>query len=120
MAPPLSTDSLPFSHELRDVFEAARALASSDGTTLQSSHLLFALYTVDARVSAFLARHRAPALSEALRESARRLDEPHTTLDRILDRSLRLARSNVALEQPPTIDTMHLLAAMLRESHCTA
>ena len=119
MAPPLSQD-LPLSHALRDVMAAATSLAEGEGTLLQSSHLLFALYTVDARVSEFLLAHRAPRLNERLRQSARQLHEPHTTLDRILDRSKRLATQCAPPHQPITVDTMHLLAAMLRESRSSA
>lgn len=121
MAPPLSTDSLPLSHELRDVFHAAHDMASNEGSHLQSSHLLFALYTVDARVSAFLTQNRVPRLSESLKQSARSLAEPQSTLERILDRSKRLAHSSSTQDAADiTIDSMHLLAAMLRESRSTA
>ncbi len=119
MAPPLSKD-LPLSHELRDVFAVAHDMAHSDGTPMQSAHLLFALYTVDTRTSAFLAQHRAPRMNDALRQSARSLAEPHATLERILDRSKRLAASCSPRGSQCTIDSMHVLAAMLRESRSSA
>lgn len=119
MAPPLSKD-LPLSHELRDVFAVANDMADSDGTTMQSAHVLFALYTVDTRTSSFLEQHRAPRMNEALRQSARSFAEPQSTLERILDRSKRLAASSSPQGSTGTIDSMHVLAAMLRESRSSA
>ena len=115
MAPPLSSE-LPLSCELQSVFTHAKELASHEGQPVFSTHLLLALYSVDNNAAIFLEENHLPAPTHEMRQQARSAREPLSTVNRIYERSHRLA----AGARSQDVTSIHLLAAMLRESNSAA
>ena len=115
MAPPLSSE-LPLSCELQSVFTHAKELASHEGQPVFSTHLLLALYSVDNNAAIFLEENHLPAPTHEMRQQARSAREPLSTVTRIYERSHRLA----AGARSHDVTSIHLLAAMLRESNSAA
>ena len=115
MAPPLSSD-LPLSSELRNIFAHATDLASEAERPVLSVHLLLALYSVNNRAAAFLQEHHFPDPGQEAATKARRAKEHPGTVERIWARSQRLAQR----AQSERVTSMHLLAAMLRDSTSSA
>ena len=113
MAPPLSKD-LPLSPELRSVFDCASSLASQEEGPVGSVHLLVAIYSVPNQALHFLQSHRASAPHAGWTTHGRH--EAPSMVDRIWERSHRLAST----QRAESVDSMHLLGAILRESSCYA
>ena len=115
MAHPLSA-ALPLSDELHQIIGTADELAARSGQQVHSAHLLMALYSVESQAASFLDDHKLPHLRSTLSAELEHVREPSHTVRTIWDRCSRLANNNDAV----TIDSMHLLAAILRESRSAA
>ncbi|MGM0557787.1 MAG: AAA family ATPase [Myxococcota bacterium] len=103
--------SLPLSRELSDVLDEAKDISDRVGQVLSSAHVLLALFTVPNRAAVFLEDRDITV--EALLE---RLDtvrgESPAVLQRIQNRGARIANGSRA----DSVSSLHLLAALVRES----
>lgn len=103
--------SLPRSRELVAIHTQARDIARKSGRPASSAHLLLALFTVPNRAAVFLTDRNitVDALLEALRDYAH---EDKGVLERVESRATRIATGSGA----ESINSLHLLAALVRES----
>ena len=103
--------SLPRSRELVAIYTQARDIARKSGRHASTAHLLLALFTVPNRAAVFLTDRNitVDALLEALRSYP---EEAPEVLDRVEQRSIRIAAGSGA----DAVNSLHLLAALVRES----
>lgn len=103
--------SIPRSRELVAVQTQARDIARKTGRTPSTAQLLLALFTVPNRAAIFLTDRNitVDALLSALRSYP---DEESEILERVESRSERIARGSGA----ETLNSLHLLAALVREA----
>jgi ATP-dependent Clp protease ATP-binding subunit ClpC len=107
--------SLPRSRELSSIFGQAQDIADKSGRELTSAHLLLALFTVPNRAAVFL-EDRNITVDSLLEVLERLPDEPDELLDRVTQRSGRIAVGS----QADAINSLHLLAALVRENRSHA
>jgi len=107
--------SLLRSSELEDVLGHARDIARKTGDDLASGHLLLALFTVPNEAAVFL-EDRNLTLEELLGELDAIGEERADLLERILDRSRRIAEGGTA----DRLNSLHLLASLVRETESQA
>jgi ATP-dependent Clp protease ATP-binding subunit ClpC len=103
--------SLPLSRELGDVLDEAQDIANRVDQALSSAHLLLALFTVPNRAAVFL-DDRNVTVEKLLEKLGGTAVEPPTILDRIYQRGERIASGSRA----EAMSSLHLLAALVRES----
>jgi ATP-dependent Clp protease ATP-binding subunit ClpC len=103
--------SLPLSRELGAVLEEAADIAERVDQALSSAHLLLALFTVPNRAAVFL-EDRDITVERLLDELSAVSEEAPNILDRIYERGERIASGSRA----DTFSSLHLLAALVRES----
>jgi ATP-dependent Clp protease ATP-binding subunit ClpC len=103
--------SLPLSRELGDVLDEAQDIANRVDQALSSAHLLLALFTVPNRAAVFL-DDRDVTVEMLLEKLGGTSDEPPSILDRIYQRGERIASGSRA----EAMSSLHLLAALVRES----
>jgi ATP-dependent Clp protease ATP-binding subunit ClpC len=103
--------SLPLSRELGDVIDEANDIADRVEQTLSSAHLLLALFTVPNRAAVFL-EDRNVTVDKLLEKLSGASDEAPAILDRIYQRGERIASGSRA----EAMSSLHLLAALVRES----
>lgn len=107
--------STPRDPELVSIYTQANDIARQCDRTLSTAHLLLALFTIPNEAALFL-EDRAITV-DALLEHARSMEsEPDGITQRVETRSLRIARGS----QCPTVTSLHLLAALMRESSSQA
>lgn len=107
--------SIPRDPELVSIFTQANDIARQCGKTLSSAHVLLALYTVPNQAATFLEDREITV--DALLSAVRKLStEDERILERILARSTRLAEGSSA----QAVDSLHLLASLIRESSSQA
>ncbi|QDG54184.1 AAA family ATPase [Persicimonas caeni] len=107
--------SLPLSRELGDVIDEANDIADRVEQTLSSAHLLLALFTVPNRAAVFL-EDRNVTVDKLLEKLSGASDEAPAILDRIYQRGERIASGSRA----EAMSSLHLLAALVRESSSQA
>ncbi len=103
--------SLPLSRELGTVLDEAKDIASRVDQALSSAHLLLALFTVPNRAAVFL-EDRDITVDRLLEKLGDVNGEPPAILDRIYTRGERIASGSRA----EAVTSLHLLAALIRES----
>ncbi len=107
--------SLPQSRELVAIYTQARDIGRKSGRRSSTAHLLLALFTVPNRAAVFLTDRSitVDALLEALRSYP---EEESAVLERVEQRSARIAVGSGA----ESVNSLHLLAALVRESSSQA
>lgn len=107
--------SLPRSRELTSIFGQAEDIAQKSGRHLSSAHLLLALFTVPNRAAVFLEDRNITV--DALLEVLEGLpSEDDSVLERVSQRSGRIAAGS----QADAVNSLHLLAALVREKRSHA
>lgn len=107
--------SIPRDRELVSIYTQANDIARQCGRTLSSAHVLLSLYTVPNSAATFLEDRNITV--DALLTSVRRLAaEDERIMERIQARCTRLAEGSNAT----AVDSLHLLAALIRESNSQA
>ena len=107
--------SLPRSPELERVFSQAEDIAGQTDQDRCSSHVLLALFTVSNQAAVFL-NDRHITLEQLLAELEELDEEPEDMLGRILRRAERIARGS----QADALNSLHVLAALVREADSQA
>jgi ATP-dependent Clp protease ATP-binding subunit ClpC len=103
--------SLPLSRELSDVLDEAKDISDRVGQGLSSAHVLLALFTVPNRAAVFL-EDRDITVDTLLDRLEAVEDESPAVLQRIHNRGARIANGSRA----DSVSSLHLLAALVRES----
>jgi ATP-dependent Clp protease ATP-binding subunit ClpC len=107
--------SLPRSSELERVLSQAEDIAEQTAQDRCSSHVLLALFTVSNQAAVFL-NDRHITLEQLLAELEGLEGEPDDMLGRILRRAQRIARGS----QADALNSLHVLAALVREADSQA
>jgi ATP-dependent Clp protease ATP-binding subunit ClpC len=103
--------SLPLSRELSAVLDEAKDISDRVGQVLSSAHVLLALFTVPNRAAVFL-EDRDITVECLLDRLDRVASESPAVLQRIHNRGERIANGSRA----DSVSSLHLLAALVRES----
>ncbi len=103
--------SLPLSRELGTVLDEAADIASRVNQALSSAHLLLALFTVPNRAAVFL-EDRDVTVDRLLDKLGSISEEAPSILERVYERGERIASGSRA----EAVTSLHLLAALVRES----
>lgn len=103
--------STPRDRELASIYTQANDIARQCDSPLSTAHLLLALFTVPNQAAIFL-EDRSVTVDSLLARSKGMDPEPDGVTDRVDSRSVRIARGSQAEE----VGSLHLLAALVRES----
>jgi len=107
--------SIPRDPELVSIYTQANDIARHCNKTLSSAHVLLALYTVPNQAATFL-EDREITVDTLLSSVKKLAAEDERIMERIQARTIRLAEGSNA----SAIDSLHLLASLIRESSSQA
>ncbi len=103
--------STPRDRELVSIYTQANDIARKCDRSLSTAHLLLALFTVPNQAAIFL-EDRFITVDSLLAHSKGMQEEPDGITERVESRSVRIARGS----QAERVGSLHLLAALVRES----